>query len=563
MASSVIGALRVDLGINSAQFTAGLKNAQGALGKFGAVAARGFAAVAAGATVAAGALGIAVKGAIDHADALSKASQKAGVTVEALSRLEYAAKLSDVSLESLTGGLQKLSKGMADAAGGKGPAAAFKALGIAVTESNGQLRDGNAVFADIADRFSRLEDGATKTALAIQIFGKSGADMIPLLNSGRDGLKSMADESDRLGATISTKTAKAAEEFNDNLTRLSQVMQGLVNRVMEAVLPALQSFSEWLVKLDPQVVAVGVGLTSALAVLGPVAGGLGAIAAAARLAAAGVGALAAQIANFSTAIGALPSLGLSVLAFYFGSTTPVGAGEDALVNQMREKWEARKKALYDLRAQLTGASKGAGGTNVYDGIFVDTSLKLPIIPPFDTSAAVKSLEPLDLGIDTTTTKVETLADKIGGPLSNAIIGFKDAVMSGTNPLKAFADQLGNIGSQLANSAIQGLVSAALGGISFGGGAPALGGFSFGGPSFDGGGYTGMGSRSGGLDGKGGFLGMLHPDETVVDHTRGQGGPTVSIVVNADTFARGADLARVIEPVVSRVVRQYGKNPDRV
>ncbi|WP_230681798.1 hypothetical protein, partial [Streptococcus pneumoniae] len=88
------------------------------------------------------------------------------VTVEALSRLEYAAKLSDVSLEGLTGGLQKLSKGMADAAGGKGPAAAFKALGIAVTDARGQLRGSDEVMSEIADRFSRLEDGATKTALA-------------------------------------------------------------------------------------------------------------------------------------------------------------------------------------------------------------------------------------------------------------------------------------------------------------------------------------------------------------------------------------------------------------
>lgn len=244
--NSVIGALRVDLGLNSAQFTAGLKNAQGALGKFGTVAARGFTAVAAAATVAAGALGIAVKGAIDHADALNKASQKAGVAVEALSRLEYAAKLSDVSLEGLTGGLQKLSKSMADVAAGKGPSTAFAALGVSVKDAAGNLRDGDVVFADIADRFSRIEDGATKTALAMAIFGKSGAELIPLLNSGRDGLKQMADESDRLGFTISTKTARGAERFNDTLTKIGGILQGVVNKVMTAALPALQSLADTL-----------------------------------------------------------------------------------------------------------------------------------------------------------------------------------------------------------------------------------------------------------------------------------------------------------------------------
>jgi ribosomal protein L12E/L44/L45/RPP1/RPP2 len=124
--NSVIGALRVDLGLNSAQFTAGLKNAETGLAAFGRTAAAGLQLVAVAATAAGVALGYAVKHAIDHADALNKSAQKAGVTVEALSRLEYAAKLSDVSLEGLTGGLQKLSKSMADAASGKGPATASR-----------------------------------------------------------------------------------------------------------------------------------------------------------------------------------------------------------------------------------------------------------------------------------------------------------------------------------------------------------------------------------------------------------------------------------------------------
>lgn len=74
------------------------------------------------------------------------------------------------------------------------------------------------------------------------------------------------------------------------------------------------------------------------------------------------------------------------------------------------------------------------------------------------------------------------------------------------------------------------------------------------PSFDGGGYTGNGSRSGGLDGKGGFMAMLHPQETVVDHTKGQGmGVTVNVMnapqgtsVNSRT---GSDGQTVVDVVV--------------
>jgi hypothetical protein len=248
--NSVIGALRVDLGLNSAQFTAGLKKAETGLAAFGRTAAAGLQLVAVAATAAGVALGYAVKHAIDHADALNKSAQKAGVTVEALSRLEYAAKLSDVSLEGLTGGLQKLSKSMADAASGKGPVTAFKALGIEVKNADGTLRSSTAVFGDVADRFGRMENGATKTALAIQIFGKSGAELIPLLNAGKQGLADMAQESDRLGITISSKTAAAAEKFNDTLTRIQEIMQGVVNKVMEAALPALQSLADTLASPD-------------------------------------------------------------------------------------------------------------------------------------------------------------------------------------------------------------------------------------------------------------------------------------------------------------------------
>lgn len=193
-------------------------------------------------------MAIAAKRAIDTADNMSKAAQKVGVATEALSRLNYAAGYSDVSLEQLTGGLQRLTKNLADVASGKGATAAvaLQALGISATDSTGKLRAADEVFAEIADRFSRLEDGSTKTALAIQLFGRTGADLIPLLNSGRDGLQAMADESDRLGVTVSTKTGRAAEQFNDTLTKVGRIIDGVAMKVAEAALPALQDLADLL-----------------------------------------------------------------------------------------------------------------------------------------------------------------------------------------------------------------------------------------------------------------------------------------------------------------------------
>lgn len=271
MAGGLIGSLRVALGLDSAQFTTGLAKARGELGSFSSAAKIGFAAVGAAALAAGTALGVAVKHSLDHADALGKAAQKAGVSVQALSRLEYAARLSDVSMEGLTGSLTKLGKAMVDATTDKTGAAsiAFKALGIDVRDASGNIRDSNAVFLDIADRFGRMEDGATKSTLAMQLFGKAGAELIPLLNSGRDGLKQMADEADRVGFTLKTSTTDAAQAVNDSFTRLGLAFEGVSNRVTEVALPSLKNLTDTLsssVFLDAAA-AIGGGLVHAVALL--------------------------------------------------------------------------------------------------------------------------------------------------------------------------------------------------------------------------------------------------------------------------------------------------------
>lgn len=200
--------------------------------------------IGAGITASAGIFGVLIKQSADLADELGKTAQRAGVTVEALSGLQYAAKLSDVDLGALSGGLQKLARTMSDAARGSSIAVdAFGALGIAFVDSTGRLRQTDVVFAEIADKFSKLPDGATKTALAMQLLGRSGAQMIPLLNAGADGLEAYRKEAESLGLIIDTKTSKAAEEFNDNLTRINAALQGISLQLAGPVINALSGLS--------------------------------------------------------------------------------------------------------------------------------------------------------------------------------------------------------------------------------------------------------------------------------------------------------------------------------
>jgi len=248
-ASAVIGALRVNLGLNSASFRGGLDQAQGKLNSWGLSTKATFIAVAAAVAGAATAIAASVRGSINSADEMSKTAQKFGVPIDTLSRLAYAGKYADVSLATLATGIGKLSKNMADIAMGKGKdvADAFTLLGVNVTDTEGKLRASQDVIYDIADKFAAMPNGVAKTALAIKVFGKSGAELIPLLNGGSAGLKAMGDEAERLGFVLDQNTGSAAEAFNDKLTKVGAVFEGLSNKLMVALLPALNAFADMMV----------------------------------------------------------------------------------------------------------------------------------------------------------------------------------------------------------------------------------------------------------------------------------------------------------------------------
>lgn len=249
---AVVGALRVVLGADTADFDKGLKQSQSGLAAFG----KQVAAIAGGISLEKGldkaitALFGAVKSGIEEADKLNKLSQSIGIPVDELSKLKYAADLSDVSLESLGKSTVKLSKAMIEVAGGgTGPAKqAFDALGISVKNSDGTMKSANDVLGEAADKFAGYKDGAAKTALAVALFGKAGAEMIPLLNMGKDGLQEAGEEAEKFGIVLDKNTTQAAENFNDNLTRLHKTKDGLVVQITARLLPAMEDFSNKMVQ---------------------------------------------------------------------------------------------------------------------------------------------------------------------------------------------------------------------------------------------------------------------------------------------------------------------------
>lgn len=175
------------------------------------------------------------------ADHMSKLSKQVGVAIEPLQQLGYVAGLSGVPLETLAGGLRKLAKNAHDAAtGGKTQAEAFQSLGIKLKDSSGTLRPVEDLLGDVAERFKNMPDGTKKTAIAMEILGKSGATMIPMLNEGREGVAKLRKEFVDLGGQISQENASAFEQFNDDQERVKTVLGGLKNQLAIALLPHLQ-----------------------------------------------------------------------------------------------------------------------------------------------------------------------------------------------------------------------------------------------------------------------------------------------------------------------------------
>jgi ribosomal protein L12E/L44/L45/RPP1/RPP2 len=234
------GSIVIDLLMNTGSFETDTQRAAKSLKSLENSAAVTGAAIGTAMVAAGTAVTALVKQSIDAMDEMSKLAQKTGTTVESISALTYAADLSGVSQEELGSAISKLTKNMSDAANGTGEAqAGFKALGISVTDASGNLKSSDAILGELADKFAGYQDGAEKTALAVNIFGKAGAQLIPLLNSGKDGLSDLSDEAKRLGLIFDQDTATAAENFNDNLSRLHDAVKGFGNSIATAVLPVL------------------------------------------------------------------------------------------------------------------------------------------------------------------------------------------------------------------------------------------------------------------------------------------------------------------------------------
>ena len=325
------GRAYVELGTNDSRLSAGLKAAQDKLKSFGTnVSIAGGAMVGAGAAVLGPMIGATAVFAASG-DELSKMADKTGASVESLSELRHAASQSAVDFKQLGSSMNKQQRNLAEAASGNNAAkAAFDNLGLSVDELLKLSPDQQ--FEVIADRISQIEDPAKRTAAAMDVFGRSGADLLPLMIGGAKGIQALRKEARDLGLQVSAADAASATKFGDTWanvqTTLKQVafnvgaaLAPALTSLMEAVIPIIVSISNWISE-NRQLVVTVAGIAAAVVAAGGALLGIGGVLTAASMAIGGLMTAAAALAPIFAAI--VSPVGLAVAAVVALTTAFLG-----------------------------------------------------------------------------------------------------------------------------------------------------------------------------------------------------------------------------------------------
>lgn len=530
-------------------------------------------AVAAGVVIAeaigqiAGSFARAAKDAIEFGDALNKMSQKTNFSVERLSEMAFAAELADVSVSQLNTGMGMFNKVLADAAKqGSKASELFKALGVDITQGP------QVAFEQFAKAINALPDGETKVAAMRVAFGRTGDALIPMLA----GLDEATQKAQQLGLVMSQQMAQDSERFKDSLTVLGTVTRSLALTAMEPLTHWLANVGEGMAKARVEGnLFKNIMLETGMAVAsfsGRVAEFLG------------MESLAARIeSEFRTLHGVQKEMGVynAVSGKIKGPdgkpinpeqlACAVSGGKWIDGKCVRAKPKTGKSGSTKRDDNLLGRqlqedmdewakimSEAAAATDKYNQKVREreaAEVKAEINIQVERAKAIEQMEEilaqntlLYNGFDETGKKIVETTKKttdwgkeLGFTFSSA---FEDAIVAG----KKFSDVLRGLAQDIARIIIRKSVTEPLGAAISEGIGKVF--------SFDGGGFTGSGARSGGLDGQGGFMAMLHPNETVVDHTKGGGvggGTVINQTINfsANTPAAVRDAVFAMMPVIQQ------------
>lgn len=462
-------------------------------------------------------------------DRLGKMSQRSGFTVERLSEIAFAGDLADVSLTNIGTSLGYFNKQIVDAER-KGSKASemFQALGVDITAGP------QVAFEQMAKAINNLPDGDLKSATMRQAFGRAGEALIPLIS----GLEDATEKANKLGIVMSTQMAEDSEKFNDAMTTLSASGKALALQAMMPLATWLATVSENMVQARLNGNTLSVGLLEIGKTWASMWGGMAEAVGATRLATAmesefnRLDGMVRALTDKNPLIGDVNPGGLDgalgdrpvdpeklrrAVAGARDPKTKTGRGardDNLLGRQLQEDMDAWAKIMAEA-SQLTSDfyQKQREGEAELEATRMKAWLEFIDRQQEFEDAQTRLANGFDENgkkIVESSKKAKDLARELGLTFSSA---FEDAIVSG----KKFSDVLKGLAQDILRIMARKMITEPIGNAISDGIGSIFGDFF----SFDGGGSTGMGPRSGGMDGKGGFLAMLHPQESVIDHTRGQ------------------------------------------
>lgn len=184
------------------------------------------------------------------ADDLNTMASVTGLSTKQLQEFAYASDLIDVSTDTLSSSLKKLTSNMSTAKKGSGDVYdTFKQLGVEFQNADGTLRNSNDVFNDTIRALGNVANETERDALAMKLFGKSATDLNPLIEGGIDTLEQMSKQANDLGLILSQEALDGANAFNDQLDILKANGKGLFNvigtEIASNLAPAMEQLNEY------------------------------------------------------------------------------------------------------------------------------------------------------------------------------------------------------------------------------------------------------------------------------------------------------------------------------
>lgn len=219
----------------------------------------------------------------EWADELLTLSQQTGISTEQLQKFQYASDLVDVSVESMTGALAKMTRQLTGAGEEK-----FRALGVATRDANGALRDSELIFYDVLAALGRVGNETERDVLAMEIFGKSANELAGIIDDGGAALKAYGDEAERNGSIVENELVESMGAFQDKIDQFkASALPELLKAggaAIEALTPLLESlvgvltgFLQIIGNINPNLLQVVATLGIFAASLSPIANGVKAV----------------------------------------------------------------------------------------------------------------------------------------------------------------------------------------------------------------------------------------------------------------------------------------------